>query len=493
MKALPFLFALFLTTTSSLAQSSVILTAYTSGDFRWKDLAGNTYSAAYQASYSYTQATVMITYGTNDTILSGTMSATNLKPNFAYQLKLSGFPTDEPEANENLGFSGRWWKEEWDGSKWANGWNLNDKRPGYFPNSNDVWYLSHKDDPDLTGTSPTGLKYRFTGYRPFDYFISDSNGNATVQFRMIDTYHVLWKTSQRTRDADDGPVKCHTFDPDPGFQPAYDTNYPGSTVEIFGEWERLPPGEIYLAAGSYTLDFLLTEESFHESGGVSGWWAHAAHGQGRFTIVRPLILATVDPDHGGSIVPYGSVQVEIGGDTNFSIMPADYWMITAVLVNGESVGATSDWEFVNVTSNQSIVVEPSPMLAAKDIPKWWLAEQKNDWTNDFDAAVSNDSDLDGMLTWQEYLAGTIPTDSDSVFRITQVDCLRGTNVLKWLSPVRDPALPPFGAIRSTNLTQWTLVDSNIAASPDGTNLWYDTETPSSGGPVFCRLVATNSP
>jgi len=289
MKVLPFSLVLVLTTTSSLAQSSVVLTAYTSGNFRWKDVAGNTYSTAYQASYSYTQATVMITYGTNDTILTGTMTATNLKPNFAYQLKLSGFPSNEPAANENLGFSGRWWKEEWDGSKWANGCNLNDKRPGYFPNSNDVWYLLHKDDPDPSGTSPTGLKYRFAGYRPFDYFITHSNGNATVQFRMTDTYHVLWKTSQRTREADDGPVKCHTFDPDPGLQPAYETNYPESTVEVFGEWERLPRGEIHLRAGLYTLDFLLTEESFHESGGVSGGWAHAAHGEAQFTIVRPLI------------------------------------------------------------------------------------------------------------------------------------------------------------------------------------------------------------
>ena len=256
------------------------------------DVAGNLYSAAYRDSYSYTQATVVVTYRTNGCLLTGTLAATNLKPNFAYQFKLSGIPEAYPTANENLGFSGRWWKEDWSGTDWVNGWNLNDKGTGYFPTPNDLSYLALKDEPDAT--SPTGRKYRFTGYRPFDYFITDSNGCATLVFAMRNTYHVLWKTTQLQPVAGDGPIKTHDFDPVPG-TPAYDADYPASTVAVYGEWERLPVDGILLAPGSYTLEFLVTEESFHESG-LGGWWAHACRGLAQFSIQERC--------RGGSVVMF---------------------------------------------------------------------------------------------------------------------------------------------------------------------------------------------
>jgi uncharacterized repeat protein (TIGR02543 family) len=34
----------------------------------------------------------------------------------------------------------------------------------------------------------------------------------------------------------------------------------------------------------------------------------------------------------------------------------------------------------------------------------------------YELAALNDSDQDGMMTWQEYVAGTMPTNGDSVFR-----------------------------------------------------------------------------
>lgn len=269
-------------------QTTVTLEGFTTGAFRWKDIGGNLYSAAYQAAYRYTQALVQVTYSTTGTVLRGTVTAGNLKPNFAYQLKLSGIPESHPEANENLGFSGRWWREEWNGAQWANGGNLNTKGDGSFPNPNDVWYMAHCGDP--AAGSPTGLKYRFTGYRPFGYFITDANGGATVAFTMRDAYHVLFGNWQGGPGADDGPMKWHRFDPDPAVHPAYDTDYPATTKGVFGEWERLPKGKIGIAPGEYNLEFLLTEESFHESG-LGGGWAHAVRGPARFTIIRPVEAA----------------------------------------------------------------------------------------------------------------------------------------------------------------------------------------------------------
>ncbi len=203
----------------------------------------------------------------------GTLTATNLKPNFAYQLKLNGIAGTP--SNEAIGLAGRWLQEEWNGTQWANGQNLNNKGDGSSPNPNDVLYFARRDVADPT--SPTGLRYKFTGYLVFDYFIAGENGVANFSFETASSYHVLWKTTQRTRTASDGPIKTATFDPDPALSPAYDTDYGDATISIFEEWERLPVGGIFPNIGDdFEAQLILTEESFHGSGGqYAGGWAAA--------------------------------------------------------------------------------------------------------------------------------------------------------------------------------------------------------------------------
>ena len=111
-------------------------------------------------TYEYTQAIVNLNYNTQGTTLTGTLQAENLKPNFAYQLKLEGYPGTV--ANEKIGLAGRWWQEEWNGNAWTNGQNLNDKGTGSSPNPNDAVYYSRRDIIDAT--SLIDLHYRFTGY-----------------------------------------------------------------------------------------------------------------------------------------------------------------------------------------------------------------------------------------------------------------------------------------------------------------------------------------
>jgi hypothetical protein len=124
--------------------------------------------------------------------------------------------------------------------------------------------------PDLT--SPIGRQYRFTGYLVFDYFITDSNGAASFSFQADSSYHVLWKTSQQTPKSGDGPLKTATVD--------------STTVSVYGEWERLPTGAVYLSPGMYECQAILTEESFHGSGGsLAGNWAGAVSGNISFTII----------------------------------------------------------------------------------------------------------------------------------------------------------------------------------------------------------------
>jgi hypothetical protein len=256
----------------------VSLAPLSSVGYRWLDVADQAYSTDYQNSYNYGQAQATVDFTKSGPRLQGTLTATNLKPNFAYQLKLAGEPGTV--SNERIGLAGRWWQEEWSGTAWVNGQNLNNKGDGSSPTPNDATYYSRRDIIDTT--SPTGLHYRYTGYLVFDYFITDSNGGTTFQLETGSCYHVLYKTSQRIRTAEDGPLRTASFDPDPS-QLAYDTDYPSNTVSIFGEWERLPMGNVNLQTGEYDCQMVLTEESFHGSG-LAGNWAGAVSAQLTFTI-----------------------------------------------------------------------------------------------------------------------------------------------------------------------------------------------------------------
>jgi hypothetical protein len=250
------------------------------GMYRWLDVANQPYSTSYRTSYNYTQATVSVTYNTQGSTLTGTLQAVNLKPNFAYQLKLVGTPGTS--SNEQIGLAGRWWQEEWNGTAWTDGQNLNDKGDGSSPNPNDLLYFSRRDITDTT--SPTGLRYKFTGYLLFDYFITNEQGDATALFETGICYHVLWKTTQRAHTGDDGPIRTTTFTVTTS-SPFYDTNYPEQTIDLFGEWERLPIGDALLTPGDYTAQLILTEESFHGDGGqYAGNWAGAMSGIVQFNI-----------------------------------------------------------------------------------------------------------------------------------------------------------------------------------------------------------------
>ena len=97
---------------------------------RWMDIADNLYSSAYQSSFTYAQPLVIISYNNTSGTFSGTLTATGLKPSFAYQMKLVGNSDLDDWSNEQLGYAGRWWRVQ--------------PNPG---NSNDTDYDNNKDDP----------------------------------------------------------------------------------------------------------------------------------------------------------------------------------------------------------------------------------------------------------------------------------------------------------------------------------------------------------
>jgi len=205
------------------------------GNQRWKDVAGNLYEGIWDTSptsQDYASASVSVDYGATGNRLTGTVTATGLKPNFAYQLKLEG--------------------------------------------SSDVWTNTTLQNIGRTSGS--------TGYLPFGFLMTDQNGNATTSFLTDSSFHVLYRTPNSTGitgtygvvapTANDGPVSYYAFDPDPS-SPWYSVNYPAANVGIYGMYEpgRALPGTLQLPDGTYICKFVLTEESFHDTGGVfhPGW------------------------------------------------------------------------------------------------------------------------------------------------------------------------------------------------------------------------------
>jgi len=233
---------------------------------RWRDVAAQPYAAARKASYGYAQAAVALDLAPGGATLQGTLTASGLKPNFAYQLKLNGRPSalfgDEGDdaANERLGFAGRWWARQIrrsDGET-VRQWRSNDKEY-------EGWRFRsfHDAEHDVV----------FDGYLLFDYLVTDAEGRASLDVALDSSFHVLFKTSQREPRPNDSAPTAHDVIASAA-SGWYDEDLPPQTVELYAEWEptRALPGQLVLPPGDYRVQLFLTEETFHEREPDSGTW-----------------------------------------------------------------------------------------------------------------------------------------------------------------------------------------------------------------------------
>ena len=105
------------------------------------------------------------------------------------------------------------------------------------------------------------------------------------------------------------------------------------------------------------------------------------------------------------------------------------------------------------------------------------------------SADYQDPDGDGMNNWQEYLAGTNPTNASSLFKITSVQMVSGTQfVVRWLSVSNRL----YDLARSTNLAAGAggfmpvPGATNLAGTPPA-NTWTDSVS-RAAAPAFYRAV-----
>ncbi len=122
-------------------------------------------------------------------------------------------------------------------------------------------------------------------------------------------------------------------------------------------------------------------------------------------------------------------------------------------------------------------------------PHAWLDRHGLAGTNTYAAADWGDVDLDGMAAWQEYQAGTDPSDGGSVFKFIGIDPVAG---IAWLGGTNDANMS-FQVWRSTNLVDpvaWVLAANR--PRQNGTNTWSDPSMETTAS-LFYRITAPARP
>jgi len=244
--------------------------------YRSTDIADNHYNRVVAAPFYKTGSGLGVpwieaTYSVVNGVFTVNLSGGNLKPNFAYQVKLIGKPEAKwtgiapcsDWANEQIG-GGRWWC------------TVIDKNGAIVDayNSNDREYAKWKNK----GFYDRGLKltYWFEGYLLFDFVLTDASGNvAPVTLEANKSYHVLWQCGHNQ----DGTIKQEPWNQYQG-TPAANlmdwNNLKTTTVDVTnsnwysdgsgGAWGVVPEIEdtVYtMADGDYPAFLAVTEESFH--------------------------------------------------------------------------------------------------------------------------------------------------------------------------------------------------------------------------------------
>jgi hypothetical protein len=171
---------------------------------------------------------------------------------------------------------------------------------------------------------------------------------------------------------------------------------------------------------------------------------------------------TISTSHGpnGTVAPGGIVTVASGSNAAFSFVPAPYYHVTSVVVDGETLDPTGTFVFADVATNHSLGAYFGENLGCRGTPEWWLA--LHGLTNGALCTVEDsDADRDGLPAWAEWIAGTDPTNERSVLAITGVN-----------------RTPPAG-----HLLQWSSVSNRI----------YSVEMSTNGAASEFVALATNLP
>lgn len=168
---------------------------------------------------------------------------------------------------------------------------------------------------------------------------------------------------------------------------------------------------------------------------------------------------------------HGAVNIgdswQTGGATTQITATADgYYHFTNW--TGSASGASNPLDLL-MDAPKTVQANFAATLAANNTPEWWLAQ--HGWTNDFDAAATNDAEPDGYFTWQEYVADTDPTNSISYPQMAFIETWQ-TNlpILTWSAS--SGRLYQIHTCDDIGVGQWASQQLGL-----GADTWTDTNPP----------------
>lgn len=249
----------------------------------------------------------------------------------------------------------------------------------------------------------------------------------------------------------------------------------------------------WLGAYGFTNNFNQAETNDIDDDGRLTWQEYL-DGTNPTNFNSALIEIVPQVDLFGQIMPSTNLMILKGSTVNFIITAMNYYYVASVMTNGVPVpgvyGSPSfDFSYTNIQAYRSSVVygQIQPYLATQGTPLWWLTHYGFD--SDYDLAEDSDTDLDGVSASREYIAGTIPTNRESVFRIVGQGRLGESNYIQWMGGTVGPT-NPYGVYYSTNLQVGAWFPTGRVSRANGTNtLWF--VIPTNRNAFFYRISATN--
>jgi hypothetical protein len=182
---------------------------------------------------------------------------------------------------------------------------------------------------------------------------------------------------------------------------------------------------------------------------------------------------------------YGQVDepdqwVDAGSVITLTALPDLFYHIDEWTGDVGGTTATDDELEVPMTQPRSIFALFAENTTGNGVPQRWLYE--NGFTNAWETAGLLDQDFDGMLTWEEWVAGTSPTNMADVLTVDFAADIGTSTTLVWPSVSNRT----YKVWRSVNLQEgfWQ-VSGNLQATPPANT--YRERTAPVGLPTFYRI------
>lgn len=222
--------------------------------------------------------------------------------------------------------------------------------------------------------------------------------------------------------------------------------------------------------------------------------AHSYYGNTNFTPVLHYWTATQEVQQywltvltngtGMGTITGGNRWVLPGSNVNVSASVNPHYQFTGWTGTVAGISSQSSPSInVPMTNNRTLWGNFRDIFYTNGVTEAWL-QYYFQGTNDFTNAAVSDTDGDGHQAWQEFVAGTDPTNEFSVLRVIETGRTGGWNTISW------PAVTGkvYSIYKSTNLLYtWpgSSFTNNLSSATNGTVSFSDAE---SNNPAFYRII-----